>query len=170
MAEPHEVLNALAPGEAAAALRRACGAEGWVRRMLARRPFPSTAELLATADAEWSAATREECLEAFSHHPRIGEDLSALRERFKDTARLSLHEQAGVTTADEETLTRLRAANAAYRERFGYIFIIYASGKTAREMLAALEQRLGSDPGEELWTAAREQGKIAKNRLQGLGA
>jgi 2-oxo-4-hydroxy-4-carboxy-5-ureidoimidazoline decarboxylase len=169
MPEPHEVLNAMAPAEASAALRRACGAEGWVQRMLARRPFASSVELLEVADAEWSVASRDECLEAFSHHPRIGEDLSALRARFRDTSSLALHEQAGVTAADEETLLALRAANAAYRERFGYIFIICATGKSAREMLAALEQRLASDPAAELLTAAREQGKISRLRLQGLG-
>jgi len=170
MTEPHTLLDALDPEAAAAALRRACGAEGWVRRMLARRPFTSTAQLLEAAEAEWSAATREERLEAFSHHPRIGEDMHALRERFRNTAGLSMREQAGVVGADEGTLLALRAANAAYRERFGFIFIICASGKTAGEMLAALELRLASDPETELLTAAREQGKILRLRLEGLRA
>ena len=168
MAEPHHVLNTLDPGGAAAALRRACGATAWVQRMLARRPFASTEELLEIADAEWKAASREECLEAFSHHPRIGEDLGALRERFQNTAALSLREQAGVADADEQTLLALRAANAQYRERYGYIFIICATGKTAREMLDALERRLPNDPQTELLTAAREQGKILRLRLEGL--
>ena len=170
MVEPHAWLNALDADAAAVALRRVCGAEGWVQRMLGRRPFASTAELLAAAEAEWSLATREECLEAFSHHPRIGEDMSALRERFPSTASLSLGEQAGVADADEQTLLRLRAANVKYRERFGYIFIICASGKTARQMLAALEQRLESEPATELLVAACEQGKILRLRLERLGA
>ena len=168
MADPHAVLNALDPDGAAAALRRACGAAAWVQRMLSRRPFASTEELLTVADAEWSAASRDECLEAFSHHPRIGEDIGALRERFRNTAGLSLREQAGVADADEQTLLALRTANARYRERFGYIFIICATGKTAREMLDALERRLPNDPETELLTAAREQGKILRLRLEGL--
>ena len=168
MAEPHAVLNALDADGAAAALRRACGSEAWVQRMLSRRPFASTEELLSIATAEWNGASRDECLEAFSHHPRIGEDIAALRERFRSTASLSLREQAGVTEADEQTLHALRAANASYRERFGYIFIICATGKTAREMLDALERRLSNDPEAELLTAAREQGKILLLRLEGL--
>ena len=168
MAEPHVVLNTLDPEGAAAALRRACGAEAWVQRMLLRRPFASSEELLHVAGVEWSAASRDECLEAFSHHPRIGEDIGALRERFRSTASLSLREQAGVTEADDQTLHALRAANTAYRERFGYIFIICASGKSAREMLDALERRLENDPDTELVTAAREQGKILRLRLEGL--
>lgn len=168
MAEPHAVLNALDPAGAAAALRRACGASAWVQRVLSRRPFASTEELLQIADAEWAAASRDECLEAFSHHPRIGEDIAALRERFGNTASLSLREQAGVAGADEQTLHALRSANARYRERFGYIFIICATGKSAGEMLAALESRLPNDPETELLTAAREQGKILRLRLAGL--
>ena len=168
MAEPHVVLNGLDPDGAVAALRRACGSAAWVERMLSRRPFASTEELMQIADAEWSAASRDEVLEAFSQHPRIGEDIGALRERFRNTASLSLREQAGVADADDQTLLALRSANARYRERFGYIFIICATGKTAREMLDALEGRLANDPETELSTAAREQGKILRLRLEGL--
>jgi len=168
MAEPHAVLNGLDPEGAAAALRRACGAEAWVQRMLSRRPFASSDALLEIAEAEWNRASRDECLEAFSHHPRIGEDIGALRERFRNTAGLSLQEQAGVADADEQTLLALRSANTRYRERFGYIFIICATGKTAREMLDALERRLPNAPETELLTAAREQGKILRLRLEGL--
>lgn len=168
MAEAHAVLNALDTEAAARALRRACGAERWVQRMLARRPFASSGDLYASADAEWRASTREDYLEAFAHHPRIGEDLAALRRRFQDTARLSLREQAGVAEADEATLLALRGANAAYRERFGYIFIICATGKTAAEMLDALRARLDNDPDTELSIAAAEHAKITRLRLEGL--
>jgi 2-oxo-4-hydroxy-4-carboxy-5-ureidoimidazoline decarboxylase len=170
MAEPHAVLNALDDESAAAALRRACGAQRWVERMLARRPFASSEELYASADEEWRASTREDYLEAFGHHPRIGEDLTALRQRFQTTASLSSREQAGVAEADDGTLSSLRDANAAYRERFGFIFIICATGKSAREMLAALESRLRNDPDDELAIAAREHAKITRLRLGGLGS
>ena len=168
MAEPHAVLNALDPDAAAAALRRACGAAAWVQRMLSRRPFASTDALLGIAAAEWNAASRDECLEAFSHHPRIGEDIGALRERFHNTATLSLREQAGVADADEQTLLALRAANAQYRERFGYIFIICATGRSADDMLASLNARLENDAQDELRNAAREQAQITRLRLEKL--
>jgi 2-oxo-4-hydroxy-4-carboxy-5-ureidoimidazoline decarboxylase len=170
MAEPYAVLNALGRAEAAAALRRACGAERWVERMLARRPFTSSDELYASAEAEWRGSTRDDYLEAFGHHPQIGENLAELRRRFSSTANLSSREQAGVVGADEATLGALRDANAAYRERFGFIFIICATGKTASEMLAALRQRLTNSPDVELQIAAAEHAKITRLRLAGLGS
>jgi 2-oxo-4-hydroxy-4-carboxy-5-ureidoimidazoline decarboxylase len=168
MAEPHAVLNALEQDEAAAALRRACGSERWVERMLARRPFRSSEDLYAQAAAEWRASTREDYIEAFSHHPRIGEDLGELRRRFQSTADLSNREQAGVRLADEETLEALRKANAAYHARFGFTFIICATGKSASEMLAALRGRLDNDPNTEIEIAAAEQARITRLRLEGL--
>jgi 2-oxo-4-hydroxy-4-carboxy-5-ureidoimidazoline decarboxylase len=166
--EAHGVLNALEREAAAEALRRACGAERWVQRMLARRPFASSEALYASADDEWRACTRADFLEAFGHHPQIGENLEALRRRFQSTARLSQNEQAGVEGADEATLLALRDGNAAYRERFGFIFIICATGKTAAEMLAALRARLDNDPDIELSIAAAEQAKITRLRLAGV--
>ncbi len=166
--DAHIVLNALEPEAAAEALRRACGAEGWVQRMLARRPFASSEALYASADDEWRASTRADYLEAFGHHPQIGENLEALRRRFQSTASLSQREQAGVESADEATLRALRDANAAYRERFGFIFIICAAGKTAAEMLAALRARLDNDADTELSIAAAEHAKITRLRLAGL--
>jgi 2-oxo-4-hydroxy-4-carboxy-5-ureidoimidazoline decarboxylase len=170
MAEVHAVLNALEPHAAAEALRRACGAERWIARMLARRPFTSAEHVYASADEEWQACSPEDYLEAFSHHPRIGEDMSALRERFHETAALSSREQAGVAGAGEQTLLSLRDANAAYRQRFGFIFIICATGKTAAEMLGALTLRLANDRSTELRIAAAEHAKIMRLRLEGLGA
>jgi 2-oxo-4-hydroxy-4-carboxy-5-ureidoimidazoline decarboxylase len=166
--DAHIVLNALEPEAAAEALRRACGAEGWVQRMLARRPFASSEALYASADDEWRASTRADYLEAFGHHPQIGENLEALRRRFQSTASLSQREQAGVESADEATLRALRDANAAYRERFGFMFIICAAGKTAAEMLAALRARLDNDADTELSIAAAEHAKITRLRLAGL--
>ena len=154
---------------AAAALTRACGARRWVERMLGRRPFASTPELYARADEEWRALDTAAKLEAFGHHPRIGEDLAALRQRFQSTASLSSREQAGVAGADEQTLQMLRDENAAYFQRFGFIFIICASGKSAGEMLAALRARLHNEREAELAIAAAEHAKITQLRLRGLG-
>jgi 2-oxo-4-hydroxy-4-carboxy-5-ureidoimidazoline decarboxylase len=168
MAEPHSVLNAMDEAEARAALRRACGAERWVENMLARRPFASTDELYAGADEAWQAATPDDYLEAFGHHPQIGEDIGALRQKFQSTATLSSREQAGVARADESTLLALRDANATYRQRHGFIFIICATGKSAEEMLAALRQRLENDRSTELAIAAGEHAKITRLRLTAL--
>jgi 2-oxo-4-hydroxy-4-carboxy-5-ureidoimidazoline decarboxylase len=169
MAEPHEALNQLDAEAASAALRRCCGAERWVQALLAARPFPSTAALHDQALKAWNGLAAPDYLEAFSHHPQIGEDLDELRKRFAATHALSASEQAGVNDADEETLLALRAGNRAYRERFGHIFIVCATGKSAAEMLALLRQRLGNEPAAELAIAAAEQAKITRLRLDGLG-
>lgn len=170
MAEPHSVLNALDAAAAEATLRRCCGATRWVSAMQRARPFASTPALFAAAEEHWQALESADYLEAFLHHPQIGEDLGALRQRFAPTLSLSTEEQAGVTAADERTLLALRDANGAYRARFGYIFIVCASGKSAAQLLAALTERLPNDPALELAIAAAEQAKITRLRLTGLGA
>jgi 2-oxo-4-hydroxy-4-carboxy-5-ureidoimidazoline decarboxylase len=169
MAEPHEALNALDPDAAAAALRRCCGAERWVQQLLSARPFVSTAALQERALRIWNGLGAQDYLEAFSHHPQIGENLDELRKRFAATHTLSAREQAGVNGADESTLLALRAGNRSYRERFGHIFIVCATGKSASEMLALLQQRLDNEPAAELAIAAAEQAKITRLRLDGLG-
>jgi 2-oxo-4-hydroxy-4-carboxy-5-ureidoimidazoline decarboxylase len=169
MAEAHAVLNGLAPDAASAALRRCCGAERWVLAMARRLPFASTAELLRAADQEWRQLGREDYLEAFAQHPRIGEDLQALRQRFAATLGLASQEQAGVADADEASLLALAEGNREYLSRFGYIFIVCATGKSAEQMLAALGTRLTHDSDAELRVAAAEQAKITRLRLQGLG-
>jgi 2-oxo-4-hydroxy-4-carboxy-5-ureidoimidazoline decarboxylase len=165
---PHELLNGLPRAEAAAALARCCGATRWVQGMLARRPFASSAALFAAADEVWASLGTSDYLEAFSYHPQIGAELAALRARFQSTAGWSSAEQAGVSAGDEATLLALRDDNRAYQQRFGYIFIVCASGKSARELLAALQARLGNEPEEELALAAAEQSKITKLRLAKL--
>ena len=137
--------------------------------MLRARPFASSAALLSEADAVWNRLEARDYLEAFAHHPEIGADLSELRKKFSSTAELSLGEQAGATTASEKTLLALRAGNRAYRARFGYSFIVCATGKSALEMLALLEQRLPNPDDSELSVAAAEQAKITRLRLEKLG-
>jgi 2-oxo-4-hydroxy-4-carboxy-5-ureidoimidazoline decarboxylase len=163
-------LNALDPDAATATLRRCCGAERWVKAMLAARPFASTTALQEQALRVWNGLDAPDYLQAFSHHPQIGENLEALRRRFAATHTLSEREQAGVDNADESTLLALREGNRAYRERFGHIFIVCATGKSASEMLALLRQRLDNEPAAELAIAAAEQAKITRLRLDGLGA
>lgn len=157
-------VDACTPDEAAALLRQACGSTRWVARMLERRPFGTLEALLDAARAEWFALTPEDWLQAFAEHPRIG-DRESLARRFPDTHHLASREQAGVTGAGTDVLTALAAGNAAYEDRFGYIFIICATGLDAGTMLSRLHERLGNDPLTELHAAAEEQARITALRL-----
>ena len=165
MARSHE-LDAATDADARALLTRACGASRWVDRMMARRPFGGDARLLRAARIEWFGLTEADWLEAFSHHPRIG-DRSALEARFPQTHDLSAKEQSGIGIAGADTLTALAQANTDYFNRFGFIFIVCATGKTAAEMLALLLSRLQNDRATELRIAAEEQAKITALRLGG---
>jgi 2-oxo-4-hydroxy-4-carboxy-5-ureidoimidazoline decarboxylase len=170
----HVVLNALERPARSQALLHCCGAARWVEGMLAAHPFASDAALFETAEHVWAALSRADYLEAFSHHPRIGEDVSLLRQRFMAeperalAVRWSREEQAGVDAADLATLEALAANNRRYLARFGYIFIVCASGKSAAEMASLLEARLHNTEEEELAIAAREQARITRLRLEKL--
>jgi 2-oxo-4-hydroxy-4-carboxy-5-ureidoimidazoline decarboxylase len=133
--------------------------------MIARRPFADGTASLEAARVEWFALGREDWLEAFSHHPKIG-DVESLRGRFPATHELSTREQAAVLDASDSTLAALADANRAYEEKFGYIFIVCASDRTAEEMLAFLRARLSNDPGTEIRIAAEEQARITALRLK----
>ncbi|HEY6551704.1 MAG TPA: 2-oxo-4-hydroxy-4-carboxy-5-ureidoimidazoline decarboxylase [Vicinamibacteria bacterium] len=160
-------LDALAPAEARAEFRRCCGSARWVERMTAARPFLERERLFAIAEDTWNQLDPEDWREAFAHHPKIG-DKEALRARFADTRQWALGEQAGAAQASEEVLEALAQGNQAYEARFGHIFIVCATGKTAAEMLALLRERLGNDPEAELRIAAREQARITRLRLEKL--
>ncbi len=160
-------LNALAPDGARAALLRCCGSEVWVERMLEARPFRGEAEFFDMSEEIWWELSQEDWLEAFGRHPRIG-DVDSLRGKFKETTEWAGGEQAGVAGADEETLRRLAEGNRNYEQKFDYIFIVCASGKTAPEMLAMLESRLPNEPRNELKIAATEQARITRLRIEKL--
>jgi 2-oxo-4-hydroxy-4-carboxy-5-ureidoimidazoline decarboxylase len=162
--EPWHTIDLGSEEEARGLLQRACGSSRWVNRMVGRRPFGGQQALLAVARDEWFALSRADWLEAFSQHPKIG-DTNSLRQRFAATHDLSEREQAGVSGASETTLARLAERNRAYEDRFGYIFIVCATGLTADEMLTRLEARIGNDPDAEIGIAAQEQAKITAIRL-----
>lgn len=166
MTQPHRVLNTLDVDSARAELTRCCGSSRWVMALLERRPFSSDAALFAAADEIWAALGRDDWLEAFAHHPRIGASLAELRARFPTTSDWSGEEQADVSRADDRTLEALATANAQYLARFGYIFIVCATGKSAPEMLELLQARLVNPPDVELRIAAAEQAKITRLRLE----
>jgi 2-oxo-4-hydroxy-4-carboxy-5-ureidoimidazoline decarboxylase len=158
-------LNEAPPDEVRAILLRACGSSRWVDRMMARRPFANDSKLLFAARNEWFGLTEADWLEAFSHHPRIG-DRDALEARVPKTHDLSSQEQAGIASAHEDVLTALAQANHDYFDKFGFTFIVCATGKSAEEMLALLRERLPHDRATELRLAAEEQAKITALRLQ----
>jgi 2-oxo-4-hydroxy-4-carboxy-5-ureidoimidazoline decarboxylase len=155
--------------EARKALFRCCGSRRWVEGMLERRPFGSEVALAHAAELVWEALDAADYLEAFAEHPPIGGDLAALEAKFVATAAWSSAEQAGVARADRQTLVALAAGNREYRERFGFTFIVCASGRSAEEMLGGLQRRLGNERAPEILVAAREQAKITWLRLQKLG-
>ncbi len=152
-------------------LRRCCGAEKWVaalsRRVRDASPPRTVDDLLASADRCFAELEREDWLEAFGHHPRIG-DRESLRRRFATTADLASSEQAGSRSASDEELSELERLNRRYEEIFGYIFIVCATGKSAAEMLALLRARIENEPQDEIEIAAREQRDISRLRLRGL--
>ena len=135
--------------------------------MLALRPFGAIDVLLSAARREWFALTPEDWKEAFAHHPKIG-DREALRARFPATHHFSEQEQAGMGPAPDQVIEALAQGNAAYERRFGYIFIVCATGKSAKEMLDLVTARLQNDPVAEVRIAAEEQAKITELRLKQL--
>lgn len=141
-----------------------CGSARWVDRMMRRRPFGNTDALLAAAREEWFSLEPEDWLEAFRHHPRIG-DGEALHARFPVSGHLSASEQQGVHGASVEVLEALENGNRAYEDKFGFIFIVCATGKTAAEMLGLLRARYSNARAHEIRTAASEQAKITELRL-----
>lgn len=164
--EPWRRLDDADAAEARRLLTTCCGASRWVERMLARRPFGDRETLLGAARREWFALSSADWREAFTHHPRIGD--RELGRRFAATRHLSAQEQSGVDAASEEIIAALAAGNRAYEERFGYVFIVCATGKSAKEMLELLEQRMPNDAETELRIAATEQANITEIRLLGI--
>lgn len=151
-------LNAMPAGEVETALLDCCGSRVWARRMTEGRPFQSAADIKQKSNQIWRSLGREDWLEAFAAHPRIGEKGN----------RWSEAEQAGARGADKETLAELIAANRVYESRFDHIFIVCATGKSAAEMLGLLRARLDNDPETELCVAAEEQRKITNLRVEKL--
>jgi 2-oxo-4-hydroxy-4-carboxy-5-ureidoimidazoline decarboxylase len=162
--ERWRAIDAAPVAQAQAMLRVCCGSPRWIGRMLAGRPFGSRERALRLARDEWFALEPADWQEAFAHHPRIG-DVEALRERFPASGSISEKEQAGVAAAAAGTLDALLEGNRAYEARFGYIFIVCASGRTAAEMLDILRARLANDPADEIRIAAEEQARICERRL-----
>src|SRR5215203_2777116 len=164
---PIEKLNRLGAEEARAALLACCGSTRWAAEVAALRPFWDTGQLLNIAGRVWHELGREDWLEAFRAHPKIGES-KAEKETGAEAGRWAEGEQSGARDASEQTRDALASANREYEERFGFIFIVCATGKTAEEMLGLLRARIGNDPESELRVAAEEQWRITELRLKKL--
>jgi 2-oxo-4-hydroxy-4-carboxy-5-ureidoimidazoline decarboxylase len=153
-------LNALPEKRAEEELLRCCGSKEWARKMAGFRPYAGADELQKTATDIWWSLSEKDWLEAFSHHPRIGERAKA--------AGWASEEQSGTKGAASDVMQQLARGNKDYEDRFGHVFLIYATGKTADEMLASLNHRMKNDAKTELRNAAAEQAKITKLRLEKL--
>jgi 2-oxo-4-hydroxy-4-carboxy-5-ureidoimidazoline decarboxylase len=163
-----EELNHLPKTALAEALQKCCGSTAWVENMLAAFPVSDVETLMDEASTAWNKLTEADWREAFTHHPKIGGDVAALREKFASTSTWAEGEQASVRQASQETLEALAAGNTEYEQKFGYIFIVCATGKSADEMLALLQARLPNKPADEILIAAGEQDKITRIRLKKL--
>jgi allantoicase len=144
-----------------------CGARKWTEQMAALAPFSSAEELLAAADKTWMELPRHDWLEAFRHHPAIGESRAKAKQS-ANARRWSAGEQSAAQASSAETLEALATANRNYQAKFGHVFLICASGKSSEEILKNLQQRLASDPEAELHVAAEEQRKITRLRMEKL--
>lgn len=167
-----DYLNALSAEAVRASLTQCCGAGRWVEEMARSRPFASDAEVLETAERAWWGLQPADWREAFAGHPRIGETTTGDDRGRPRTAGAtwSREEQHGVGKAAAEVRAALAEGNREYEKRFGHVFLICATGRSAEEMLAELRRRLGHDPARELEVAAGEHAKITRLRLEKLAA
>jgi allantoicase len=149
-------LNSLFESEARRFFRSACAASAWVSDMVAGRPYESPGDVLQSASSAFDLLTAEDWLEAFAGHPRIGERGDAQANR----------EQAGTASASREIIARLASVNEQYEAKFGFTYIVYATGKSAEEMLDIAETRLESTRREEIAQASQEQRSITETRLR----
>jgi 2-oxo-4-hydroxy-4-carboxy-5-ureidoimidazoline decarboxylase len=162
-----EKINNAEVREAESMFRDCCGSLEWSKRMAISRPFISESALLEKAAAVWEELDRSDWLEAFAGHPRIGESKAAKTQQAK-SAEWSKGEQSGMQAADELLKNELAEANQKYFDRFGFIFIVCATGKSANEMLQLCRSRLENDRETEIANAAGEQQKITDLRLKKL--
>jgi OHCU decarboxylase len=140
-----------------------CGAHRWAAAVVALRPIANVVELSLAADRIWATMQEPDWMEAFACHPRIGDRKAA--HASQQSIAWSTEEQSSTTSAADQTLSELAAGNALYEQRFGFTYIVCATGKTAEEMLVILNRRLGNDRATELLEAAEQQRQITQIRL-----
>jgi OHCU decarboxylase len=147
------------PDETVRQLLGSFASRKWAERVAGGRPYGDFAELLTACESAWKELAPADWLAAFAAHPRIGESGGHAPES-------SDREQSGVRSAPAEMMVALAEQNRRYEARFGYVFLISASGRTAGEILTAFRQRMRNDPAAELVVAADEHRKITRLRLE----
>ncbi len=157
--------NALPNDAAVDVFRAMCGSAPWAQAMAAARPFHDVRSLFLTAEQQFWRLDEPALLQAFAAHPRIGAQQASPTQNAQSAA-WSSHEQAGARTAATTTSERLAALNERYWEKFGFLYIVFATGKSAETMLALLEERIENDRLTEIENAAREQLKITRLRAE----
>jgi 2-oxo-4-hydroxy-4-carboxy-5-ureidoimidazoline decarboxylase len=157
--------NLLPAHEAAEEILACCGAQAWANGLVERRPFENEVSLIAASDEIWNRLGARDWMEAFAKHPRIGERKAPVTASAKSGA-WSAQEQRVVAKAAEAVQLALAEGNREYEEKFGRVFIVCATGKSASDMLETLQRRLGNDEAGELREAAEEQRKITNLRLK----
>ena len=160
-------LNSLPADEARRELLKCCGSTAWADKLIEQRPIASVADFKESAREIWASLDNSDWLEAFHAHPKIGGKRAA-KDTGKEARAWSEQEQSGTKSANEETLAELERLNQKYEKRFGFIFIVCATGKTSEEMLRLLRERLGNSIDQELHNAAAEQAKITELRIDKL--
>ena len=163
-ARAREAWNAMNGDDALSLALSWNGSAAFAEAMLARRPFASAREILAAAEEIWWSLGASDWLEAFAAHPRLGQPKAAATQTAR-SASWSAGEQAGIAATAEQVAARLAELNELYFERFGFIFILFATGRTAPEVLASLEERVTGTRDAEIQNAAREQAKITRLRI-----
>lgn len=162
-----ERLNSIPAEQAEVEFLKCCGAKRWATRMTGERPFQNLEQMLAAAERIWWWLEPGDWLEAFRSHPKIGEKKAAAKTS-EDSLKWSESEQSGTRDSASQTMEQLAELNREYEQKFGFIYIVCATGKSADEMLAILRKRLANDPAEEMRNAAAEQAKITALRLEKL--
>jgi 2-oxo-4-hydroxy-4-carboxy-5-ureidoimidazoline decarboxylase len=162
-----EQINQAETEEAKHLFRQCCTSETWIGRMVNARPYESAEAVRSAADHHWQGLADEDYLQAFDGHPKIG-DVGSLKAKYANTKELAAGEQSAVNQANEATIAALADGNSAYQLKFGFIFIVCATGKSAGQMLELLQARLPNDRQQELINAAEEQRKIFHLRLEKL--
>ena len=157
-------LNNYSKDDAAHTFMQCCTSSSWVALMVEARPFADERQLKDVANIAWQGLNNADFLEAFEGHPKIG-DVNSLRAKYANTKALAGNEQGLVREADDEVLAILSQGNADYEEKFGFIFIVCATGKSAKEMSDLLQARLPNTKAQEFVNAAEEQRKIFQLRI-----
>ena len=160
-----EQWNRLSAEQAGTVILPCCGSRAWAAEMAARRPLQHEAALLAASDETWHNLAESDWTEAFQSHPRIGESRTQPTVP-SQSATWSSHEQKRVTDSDAAVKIALDHGNREYEQRFGRIFIVSASGKSATEILEILRRRLQNDAATELREAVEQQRQITQIRLR----